>query len=209
VKGVPKLVVLIELTDDAVPPLEERVQGLSAVLRREGLPFHVAVKERAMDKYWAIRRESFNLLRHRVKDRQTAPFIDDLIVRPESLSEFLPRLQIILDKYTHVMDYTIAGHIGDGNFHIIPLMNLHDPESRAAIRTLMGEVYTLVFEFGGSMTGEHNDGLIRSPYLEQMYGPTVCNLFREVKNIFDPHGIFNPHKKVGSSLDYSFAHMKH
>ncbi len=208
VKGVPKLIVLIELTDDAVPSLEERVQGLSAVLRREGLSFHVAVKEQAMDKYWAIRRESFNLLRHRVKDRQTAPFIDDLVVRPESLSEFLPRLQFILDKYTHVMDYTIAGHIGDGNFHIIPLMNLHDPESRAAIRTLMSEVYTLVFEFGGSMTGEHNDGLIRSPYLEQMYGPTVCNLFREVKNLFDPHGIFNPHKKVGSSLDYSFAHMK-
>jgi len=207
-RGVPKLAVLIELTDDSINTLDERVEGLSKVLRQEKLPFHVAASENAIMKYWAIRRESFNLLRHKIKDRQTAPFIDDLVVRPEALSEFLPKLQLILDRYTKVMDYTIAGHIGDGNFHIIPLMNLHDPEARAAIRTLMDEVYTLVFEFGGSMTGEHNDGLIRSPYLEKMYGPTVCNLFKETKNIFDPHGIFNPHKKVGSSLDYSFAHLK-
>lgn len=206
--GFPKLTVLIELTGDSVQDLDNRGRSLADLLRREKLRFHVAVSEKARNNYWSIRRESFNLLRKRTKNRTTAPFIDDMVVRPESLSEFLPRLEIILSKYAHIMDYTIAGHIGDGNFHIIPLMNLRDPESRAALRPLMDQVYTLVFEFGGSMTGEHNDGLIRSPYLEQMYGPTVCNLFRQVKEIFDPHGIFNPHKKVGSSMLYSMAHLK-
>jgi FAD/FMN-containing dehydrogenase len=207
-RGVPKLTVLIELTGEQTTELDERVGKLADMLHREQVPHHIARTEGAMEKYWAIRRESFNLLRHRIKNRQTAPFIDDIVVRPETMSEFLPRLSRILDDYKDLMDYTIAGHIGDGNFHIIPLMNLHDPESRAAIRKLANEVYTLVFEFGGSMTGEHNDGLMRSPYLEQMFGPTVCNLFKQVKDLFDPHGIFNPHKKVGGNLEYSFAHLK-
>ncbi|WP_272733481.1 FAD-binding oxidoreductase, partial [Leclercia adecarboxylata] len=71
-------------------------------------------------KYWVIRRESFNMLRHHVKELRTEPFIDDFAVLPEKLPTFLPRLYSILDQYK--LTYTIAGHVGDGNFHIIPLM---------------------------------------------------------------------------------------
>ena len=155
-----------------------------------------------------MRRESFNLLRKRIKNKQTAPFIDDIIVRPEYLSDFLPRLGAILEPYSEKLIYTIAGHIGNGNFHIIPLMNLDDSETKKIISELMEKVYTLVLTFHGSITAEHNDGLIRSPYLKKMYGERVYELFEGVKKIFDPENIFNPGKKVGSSMEYALSKIK-
>ena len=75
-----------------------------------------------------MRRYSFQLLRSKVKDKHTAPFIDDFVVPPEHLTEFLPKLRAIIKKYK--LFATIAGHMGDGNFHVIPLMKLEDPEER-------------------------------------------------------------------------------
>lgn len=206
--GVPKLILLVELTDDDEGRLDKRLVLLRDDLKKMQIVVRVIKDKLEGDKYWTMRRESFNLLRKRIKDKQTAPFIDDFIISPENLSEFLPRLNLILEPYSRKLIYTIAGHIGDGNFHIIPLMDLNDPEIKKIIPQLMEKVYTLVLEFHGSITAEHNDGLIRSPFLKKMYGENVVRLFEEVKNIFDPQNIFNPGKKVGSSMDYAMSHIK-
>jgi FAD/FMN-containing dehydrogenase len=87
-------------------------------------------------------------------------------------------------------------------------MDLSREAERAKIPKVAEEVYRLVLSYKGSITAEHNDGLIRSPYLGAMYGEAVCALFEKVKNIFDPLNIFNPGKKVGSRLAYAFAHLK-
>jgi len=129
-------------------------------------------------------------------------------VRPEYLPDFFPRLERILEPFRRLMVYTIAGHVGDGNFHIIPLMDMRDSQVRAAIPRIAREVYALVKQYRGTMTAEHNDGLIRTPYLEDMYGKKMCALFAQIKEIFDPRNIFNPGKKVGGDLDYSAEHMK-
>jgi FAD/FMN-containing dehydrogenase len=172
------------------------------------LKTRIAKDELSAQKYWIIRRESFNLLRKHVKNKKTAPFIDDLIVLPEYLPEFLPKLNVILDQYKDDMIYTIQGHPGDGNFHIIPLMDLSDDKSRQIIPELSNRVYNLVLEYHGSITAEHNDGLIRTPYLEKMYGSEVYRLFEMTKQIFDPKNIFNPRKKVGSDMSYAMKHIK-
>ena len=159
------------------------------------------------EKYWVMRRESFNLLRHKVKDKRAAPFIDDIIVDPSHLPEFLPKLYNILEE--HNITPTLAGHAGSGNFHIIPLMDLSREEERRKIPEVAEKVYDLVLEYGGSITAEHNDGLIRSPYIEKMYGKEVYGLFEKTKEIFDPQNIFNPGKKVGADLEYAMRHIKH
>ena len=153
-----------------------------------------------------MRRQSFQLLRSKVKDKHTAPFIDDLIVRPEYLTEFLPKLRKIIDKYK--LFATIAGHMGDGNFHIIPLMKLEDQKEREKLLPAMQEVNDLVLHYHGSLSGEHNDGLVRGPWLKNQFGPEVLNLFKEVKQIFDPDNIFNPHKKADADWDYSYSHIR-
>lgn len=203
--GVPKLVLIAEFTGDTTEEAYKKAKDADGSLKIFNLQTKVTRSAGEADKYWLIRRESFSLLRRNLRGLHTAPFIDDIIVRPEQLPDFLPRLNGILNNYDII--YTIAGHVGDANFHIIPLMDLHNPESKRIIVELSQKVYKLVFEFGGSMSGEHNDGLIRSPFLEQMYGPEVYKLFEETKKIFDPENIFNPGKKTGASLEYAMEHL--
>ena len=205
--GVPKMVLMAEFTGDTeeealskANEAHESLAGMSHIQSR------VTTSASDSVKYWTIRRESFNMLRQHVKELRTAPFIDDFVVRPELLPGFLPLLYGILDQYKH-LTYTIAGHVGDGNFHIIPLMNLHDPEAHKTIEELSVKVYKLVHEFNGSITGEHNDGIIRTPFVKMQYGDEVYGLFEQVKKIWDPRGIFNPGKKVGGTLEYAFKHI--
>jgi len=206
--GIPKMVMLVEFTGDEEVELIDRIKKYQKEISDKfKIKTRITKNENDARKYWIIRRESFNLLRKRVKGKKTAPFIDDLIVRPEYLPEFLPKLNEILKQYKDYMIYTIAGHPGDGNFHIIPLMDL-DEKSKKIIPELSEKVYGLVLEYHGSITAEHNDGLIRTPYLEKMYGSEVYKLFEKTKQIFDPKNIFNPRKKVGTDIGYAMDHIR-
>lgn len=205
VGGVPKLILMIEVTGDNEPEVLDRANAIKAAVRQFKYQTHVARSAAEVEKYWKIRRESFNLLRKHVKGKQTAPFIDDIIVDPHKMPEFLPQLQAILEQYKLI--YTIAGHAGNGNFHIIPLMDLNNPISSDIILELSKKVYTLVTDFDGSITAEHNDGIIRTPFLSYMYKPDIIKYFEKVKDIFDPLHIFNPGKKVGGSFDYIRSHL--
>ena len=209
VGGVPKMIMLAEFTGDQEGELLNKIKKCQKEISDKfGLKTRITKDDADAQKYWIIRRESFNLLRKHVKGKKTTPFIDDVIVRPEYLPEFLPKLNSILDQYQNHMVYTIAGHPGDGNFHIIPLMDLSDEKSKKIIPELSEKVYSLVLEYNGSITAEHNDGLVRTPYLEKMYGQDIYKLFERTKQIFDPKNIFNPGKKVGGSMEYSLKHLK-
>jgi FAD/FMN-containing dehydrogenase len=203
--GIPKLVMLAEFTGDS----DEEAYKKALEAQKSVLSFNIKTlitsTEAEAEKYWVVRRESFNLLRQRVKNMRTACFIDDLIVKPIDLPQFIPELYSLLDSYN--LTYTIAGHMGDANFHIIPLMDLSKESARATIYEITEKVYHLVFKYKGSITAEHNDGLMRTPYLEEMFGPTIYKLFEEVKNIFDPLNIFNPGKKVFGSLAFAKEHV--
>ncbi len=206
--GFPKIVLLIELASDDEKELGERMRALGTTLEKFPVQVRLTKSEAEAEKYWTIRRQSFKLLHGYVKDKDAAAFVDDFIVRPEHMPELLPQVNAILDRYKDKLTYTIAGHPGDGNFHIIPLVDLKDPEVRAIIPKVMNEVYALVFRYKGSTTAEHNDGLIRGSFLKQMYGPEIYGLFEEVKRLFDPLNIFNPGKKIGVDLHAALEHLK-
>ncbi len=205
--GVPKMILLVELVSDDEDELAKQMLALRETLKKFNLPVRLLKDKAEEEKYWIIRRQSFKLLHDHSIGKDTAPFIDDIIVLPEYLPEFLPKLNQILDKYKKDLIYTVAGHPGNGNFHVIPLMNLKDERVRGLIPIISDEVYKLVLEYKGSITAEHNDGLIRTPYLEKMYGKKIAGLFADVKHIFDPKNIFNPGKKVGGDLNYSLEHI--
>ena len=208
-KGFPKLVLQITFRGNDKTELRKKADVLKEEMK-EYNPRYIEVIESDIeaDEYWLVRRESFNLLRHKVQGKKTAPFVDDVSVNPEVLPEFLPKLNAIFEQYKDKMIYNIAGHIGDGNFHIIPLMDFTDASARAVIPEVAQKVYDLVFEYKGSSTGEHNDGITRSQFLRQMYGDEIYGLFEQTKNIFDPKGIFNPRKKVGATMEYMVEHLK-
>ena len=206
-RGIPKMILLIEFTGNSEEEVKAKIHTAKQNLKKFKFTYMEENPDEASSrKFWLMRRESFNLLRSKVKDKHTAPFIDDFVVPPARLSEFLPQLQAIIKKYKLLA--TIAGHLGDGNFHVIPLMKIEDPKERAKLQPAMKEVNNLVLKYGGSLSGEHNDGMIRGPWLEQMYSANVLGYMRDIKQLYDPLNIFNPHKKTDATWEYSFAHIR-
>lgn len=198
--GVPKMVLMIEVTGDNEAVVLHRANIIKNALKKFNYKTHIAKSATESDKYWRIRRESFNLLRNHIKGKRTAPFIDDIVVNPKFLPDFFPKLQKILGQYNLI--YTIAGHAGNGNFHIIPLMDLENPLSSDIILELSDKVYNLVSQYGGSITAEHNDGIVRTPFIHHIYSPEIIEIFKKIKDICDPLNIFNPNKKVGGTIEH-------
>jgi len=198
--GVPKLILMAEFAEDTIEEADKKALAAQAALADLGLKTKIEKNERESEKYWIVRRESFALLRKNLRGMYASPFIDDFVVPPSTYTQFLPELNKLLDQYKDKMIYTVAGHIGNGNFHIIPLMDLSKPESKQVVLELAPKVYELVIKYGGTTTGEHNDGIIRTPYLPMLFGPQMMALFEATKKVFDPKNIFNPGKKVGGTF---------
>ncbi len=155
--------------------------------------------------YQAIRRYSYKMLKDMNSDTKKAmPFIEDTIVPLEHYGQFVSALESILEDYS--MTYTYAGHIGEGSIRLIPLVK-RTPESVNDIIDLETRVNNLVLAFRGSISVDHNDGIIRTPYLAQQYGDEMVDLFRQIKQIFDPYDIFNHGKKVGGTIDFAREHI--
>jgi FAD/FMN-containing dehydrogenase len=142
-RKVPKLTLLIEFEESSREEIDKKIADLQGDLKKfENIHMLVAKNDEEREKDWAIRRESFNLLRKKLTDRVACPFIDDTCVDPEVLPEFLPKLYEILDGEKFA--YSVAGHIGNGNFHIFPLLDLSKPDEREKIFTV-GEKYLIWF----------------------------------------------------------------
>ena len=208
-KGKPKMIFMASFDHDDYDVIKSKIDALEQEIdaKHWRITTEEAETEEKSERFWMMRRKSFKLLRDNVGGgKHTAPFIDDLVVPPENITKFWPEIVTILDKYDLL--YTIAGHLGDGNFHIIPLMKLSDANERAKIEPCMKEVIDLIKKYDGVMSGEHNDGLIRSPFLSSIYSTEIVDLFKKTKQIFDPLNIFNPHKKTDATWEYSEKHMR-
>ena len=199
--GVPKMVLMAEFAEDTIAEADKKAVAAKTALL--GLPVQTKIErnEKESEKFWIVRRESFSLLRKNLHGLYASPFIDDFVVPPETYPEFLPKLDALLSEYKSHFIYTIAGHIGNGNFHIIPLMDLSKKENRDVVLELAPKVYDLVIEEGGTTTGEHNDGIIRTPYIAKLFGPEMEALFERTKKAFDPLNILNPGKKIGGTQE--------
>lgn len=207
--NLPEVVLLAEFTGNNEAEVEKKTKAAEKNIREHfNLPTHIARTANEAQKYWTIRRESYNLLREHNARKVSAPFIEDIVVHPNQLPEFMPKLDAILSKYPDFVT-TIAGHAGDANFHIIPLVDISEDKHRQQIISMSDEVFKLVKEFNGSMTAEHNDGLVRGTFLPFMFGDKIFELFKQTKHIFDPLNIFNPHKKTEANLEFYTDHIKH
>jgi FAD/FMN-containing dehydrogenase len=203
--GLPKLIIIVELAEDNEAALDEKAKGILIATESFNLYARVLTDEREAEKYWVMRRQSFNLLRQHVAGKRTVPLVDDFCVAPEKIPEFLPQALAILKRYG--IQANITGHVGNGNFHIIPLMDLTKAKNRAKLPQVATEFYDLVIKYGGTISAEHNDGILRTPFVEKMFGTEMYHLFQAVKKILDPQTIFNPGKKVNGTLEYMEEHI--
>lgn len=206
--GLPKLVLLAEFAGQTQEVVSQKAKEAEASIRKDfQVETHITRTEAETQKYWTVRHESFNLLRQHAHGKISSPFVEDIIVHPDELPTFIPKLNAIFARYP-TFEYTIAGHAGDANFHIIPFVDLSSQTQREMVERLSDEVYQLILEYHGSFTAEHNDGIVRGPYLERMFGKEMMELFRQTKKIFDPLNIFNPHKKIDATMAYYEKHLR-
>jgi FAD/FMN-containing dehydrogenase len=126
--------------------------------------------------------------------RKPIGLIEDTVVRPDILVEHAANL---LQTYReNKVDYVIYGHVGDGNMHTRPLIDTASTKEVKLIHSIANKVFAQVIKRGGTITGEHGDGLARTGYIQMMYGKRITSLFSRVKKLFDPSFTMNPCKKI-------------
>lgn len=203
---VPNILLMVEFDGDTQAEVLEKIATLHDDLKKYKLRMDIEGDEKSSAPFWQIRRAALALLRNQVKGRYASPFIDDMTVQPKYLTKFIPELRKVIRKYK--LPATIQGHFGDGNFHIIPLMDITGTKDQAKLEPVMRELVPIVLKYGGTMAGEHNDGMVRGSWLPAVFGQEMYDIFRETKEIFDPQYIFNPHKKTDASWEFSMSHIR-
>jgi FAD/FMN-containing dehydrogenase/Fe-S oxidoreductase len=197
--GDPAAVLFVEFMGDSATELPTRLDRLEADLRaREmGDHFYRAVEPAAQARIWKLRQAALGLSMSERGDAKAISFVEDTAVSPGRLRDYIARFLGILEEHkTHAGFYA---HASVGLLHVRPIVNLKQADGVARFAAIAEEISCLVLEFGGALSGEHGDGLVRSPFQEKMYGPTLYRAFCEVKAAFDPQGIFNPGKIVHAS----------
>lgn len=197
-KPFPKVALLVEFDDEGrtrkklVKKAEKIFADLATKVQQE---HDIAAQARL----WKVRHASASVVAHSEGQLKAVPIIEDGIVPPEKLKEYIDGVYKLFAS-AH-LQAAVWGHAGDGNLHMQPFLDISQIGDRQKAFRLIDEYYKLVMSLGGSTSGEHGDGRLRGPYLEQLYGPEVYAMFTKVKQIFDPYGTLNPGVKVGVTLD--------
>jgi FAD/FMN-containing dehydrogenase/Fe-S oxidoreductase len=180
-------------------PAAQRLAEAEAACRglAQSAPPALAVDPDQQAALWAVRKAIYPTLYRYDAVRHPVNFVDDVVVPAERLAELIAYLESLFK--TEGVTVAIYGHIGDGNAHINPLLNLRDPADFARMDRLSRTIHAVVIErFGGSLCGEHGDGRVRAEFLPAMYGRALYELFVETKRLFDPEAILNPGVKLSS-----------
>jgi len=197
IEGDPAGVLVIELYADDVGTLRDRLDAVADDLRANeaGYAWPVVTDAATQKDVWDIRKSGLGLLMSRPGDEQPYAFVEDTAVDPARLRDYIARFRDLLAE-ERVNQAGYYAHASVGCLHVRPVLNLRKSSDVERMRRIAERVSGLVLEFGGTMTGEHGDGIVRSEWLEKMYGARIVAAFRAVKDAFDPQRILNPGKIV-------------
>ena len=188
----------VELYGDNATELLPRLDRLEADLRTRGVATHTARAIKPVDqaRIWKLRESSLGLSMAMKGDAKSISFVEDTAVAPEKLRDFIERFLGVIRR--HGTKAGIYAHASVGCLHVRPVVNMKTSDGVRQFEAIANEIADLVLEFGGALSGEHGDGLVRGPFVERMFGPVLYDAFRTIKRTFDPDGLFNPGKIVNS-----------
>jgi FAD/FMN-containing dehydrogenase/Fe-S oxidoreductase len=193
INGEPAAILIIELSSDDSKDLESKISSIKNDLINSGLVYHTStVFGKDISRVWELRKAGLGLLSSTSGDSKPVSVIEDTAISPENLPNYMDDFSKMLKKYN--LDCIYHAHIGTGELHLRPLLNLKLENDVEVFRQIALETAILVKKYRGSLSGEHGDGRLRGEFIPIMYGEDIYNLFREIKNLFDPNNIFNPGK---------------
>jgi FAD/FMN-containing dehydrogenase/Fe-S oxidoreductase len=196
IEGEPGSLLCVEFYDESADELPGRLQRLEWDLRAHkfGYRYFHATDPAAQARIWSLRESALGLSMAMKDDAKSLSFVEDTAVPPEQLRDYIERFLGIVRK--HESSTGVYAHASVGCLHVRPVVNMKTAEGVSKFEAIANDVADLVLEFGGALSGEHGDGMVRSPFMQKMFGPVIYEAFRTVKRTFDPHGIFNPGKIV-------------
>lgn len=198
IDGDPEAILMVEYYGETANELVERMDELESLLRKRNLGYSYvrAMTPNAQSNAWGIRKAGLGLLMGMKGDTKPATFVEDTAVAPEKLPNYIRQFRDIVHK--HGTSATYYAHASVGTIHIRPLINLKKADDIDRMRAISKDIRDLVLSYGGAISSEHGDGLVRSEWNEKMFGPRIYEAFKVVKATFDPNGIMNPGKIVAN-----------
>ncbi len=209
-----KLVMLIEFDDISERTRKRMTKRAQKILDKYQVAYQTETDPAKKEDLWKIRHSAAAVIAHTEGNTKALPIIEDGIVPVDRFKDYLNAVYDMFARYH--LRVALWGHAGNANLHMQPFLDLAQVGDRQKVFKIIDDYYTTVIGMGGSTSGEHNDGRLRAPYLEKLYGPEVYVLFQKIKQIFDPYGILNPGVKINVGLDdikpllrkeYSMEHL--
>lgn len=209
-----KIVMLIEFDNPSERQQKKLTKKLAKTLSKLQVAHEVVSDPTRIAELWKIRQSSATIAAHAEGNAKALPIVEDGIVPVDKFKEYITEIYTLFKKYN--LQPAIWGHAGDANLHVQPFLDLSQVGDRQRVFRLIDEYYDMVIKLGGSTSGQHNDGRLRGPHLEKVYGPDIYDLFVRVKNIFDPFGILNTGVKINVRTEdikplirqeYSLGHL--
>jgi len=192
VVGEPAAIFVVEFLGASADDAARNAQSFADELKIKGIGYTRAVltEPNEQQNVWAVRKAGLGLMQRIIGDKKPTPIIEDTCVPIDVLPEYIEKITRFCEQKG--ISISMYAHASVGTIHVRPLLNLKQKDDIDKIKMIMDYVIELVKEYGGSISSEHGDGRVRSPYLEKFFGPKVYNAFREVKKVFDPAGLLNP-----------------
>lgn len=195
IKGNPGAILIVEFAEEDQKEIDKKTSAMELELKAAGFGYHFPViTGQNMKKVWDLRKAGLGILNNMPGDAKPVAVIEDTAVTPESLPEYISDFEKILKKYNKECVY--HAHIATGELHLRPILNLRDKDDVELFHTLAEESAKLVKKYKGSISGEHGDGRLRGEFIPMMVGEHNYQLFKSIKNTWDPNSIFNPGKIV-------------
>ena len=196
VEGDPKNVLVVEFARDTEKEIRDIADKMIAEIQEAGYgyAFPLIFGDDKIKRVWDLRTAGLGLLSNVEGDRKSTTVIEDTAIAPRLLPDYIKEFQIVLNKYN--LQCVFYAHVGSGEIHLRPLLNLKVEEDRQLYQTIAEEIAKLVKKYRGSLSGEHGDGRLRGHFIPFMYGEKIYNLFKDLKNTWDPNHTFNPCKIV-------------
>jgi len=191
--GDPGAILIVEFAEEDADSLLAKTQQMEKALKAKGFGFHFPiVTGNDISKVWNLRKAGLGVLSNMVGDGKPAPVIEDTAVNPKVLPEFIADINVMLAKYQKSCVY--YAHIATGELHLRPVLNLKDPDDVVLFRKIAHDTAVIVKKYRGSLSGEHGDGRLRGEFIPIVLGEKNLEFFKQIKETWDPHHIFNPGK---------------
>lgn len=199
VRGEPDALLLVEFSGEDHTALLRKMADLDQLMGDLGYPDAIvpAIDVGFQAKLAEVRSAGLNIMMSMKGDGKPVSFIEDCAVPLDDLADYTSRLTDLFGR--NDVEGTWYAHASVGCLHVRPVLNMKDGGDVAKMRRIAEEAFAIVREYKGAHSGEHGDGLVRSEFHEQMYGPRIVRAFERVKDAFDPAGLFNPGKIVRPS----------